>query len=68
MPPLLVVIMITPLAPRDPYSAVAVASFSTENDSIDSGGMLPNMVEVISTPSNTSNAPVFEPKVEIPRT
>ena len=65
--PLRVLMRITPLAPREPYSDVAVASFSTEKDSIDSGGMLLSMVEFISTPSSNISGCVFEPKVDIPR-
>ena len=50
--PGLVLIRITPLAPRTPYTAVAEASFSTVNDSISSGSIL---LKLRSTPStNTS--------------
>lgn len=65
--PCLVVTMITPLAPREPYRDVAVASFSTENDAIDSGGILFIIVALISTPSSMISGEVFEPKVDIPR-
>ena len=65
--PCLVVMMMTPLAPREPYSEVAVASFSTENDAIDSGGMLFIIVALISTPSRMMSGAVLEPKVDTPR-
>jgi len=44
-----------------------VASFSTENDSIVSGGMLLSIWLVISTPSRISSGDCPDPKVEIPR-
>ena len=44
-----------------------MASFSTENDSIVSGGMLLSIWLVISTPSRISSGDCPEPKVEMPR-
>src|SRR5690606_37484119 len=60
--PLFVVIMMTPLAPRDPYNAVVEASFSTEMDSISSGLML-GIAPSKGTPSITINA-VFDADTE----
>ena len=57
----------TPLAPREPYSEVAWASLSTENDSIDSGGMLLSMLLNTSTPSRMISGELLDPKVEMPR-
>ena len=65
--PLLVVIIITPLAPRVPYSAVAVASFKIEKLSIASASSEFNSVLLISTPSKIISAPVAPLKVDLPR-
>ncbi|MNT18683.1 hypothetical protein D3C72_1538990 [compost metagenome] len=46
--PLLVVMRITPLAPRTPYTAVAVASFSTDTVSIE---LISTLLNGRSTPS-----------------
>ena len=62
--PRFVVISTTPFAPRTPYTAVADASFNTENDSISDGS-----IELISPskPSISTKADAFAPKVPIPR-
>ena len=64
--PLLVVMIITPLAPLDPYRAVAVASLSAEKDLIVSGAMEFSIVALISTPSITMRGEVLVPNVDIP--
>jgi tRNA-binding EMAP/Myf-like protein len=65
--PDLVVIIITPLAPRVPYIAVAVASFKIEKPSMISGSRLSKSPEDISTPSNIISGLVAPFIVEIPR-
>ena len=62
--PRLVLMMMTPLAPRTPYMALAEASFSTENDSISAGSM---SFRLRSTPSMSTRGLLPLPKVEIPR-
>ena len=58
--------IITPLAPRVPYIADAVASFKIEKLSIISGSMAFKSAEVISTPSIIINGEVMPLMVEIP--
>ena len=65
--PFLVATIITPLAPRVPYNAVAVASFRIEKLSITSGSNAFNSVELISTPSMIIKAEVLPLKVDLPR-
>ena len=63
--PLFVFTMITPLAPRTPYTALAAASFNTENDSISAAD---KSSSVLSIPSTNTNGFVPEDlKEEIPR-
>ena len=62
--PRFVLMIITPLAPRTPYMALAEASFSTENDSISAGSM---SLRLRSTPSINTKGLLPLPKVEIPR-
>ena len=67
--PNFVVTKITPLAPRAPYTAVAVASFNTEKALISSGCKRAKSVELDSTPSikiNGSTLPA--PNEPTPRT
>ncbi|MNI13416.1 hypothetical protein D3C81_1152050 [compost metagenome] len=64
--PDLVVTIITPLAPRVPYNAVAVASFKMEKLSITSGSNTFKSVADACTPSITINGEVIPLKVEIP--
>ena len=65
--PFLVVINITPLAPRAPYNAVAVASFRIENPSITSGERAFKSPIDTSTLSIKTSGDVLLAKVEIPR-
>ena len=62
--PCLVLISTTPLAPRTPYTAVAEASFNTEKLSISAGSM---SLILPSSPSISTKAEAFAPKVPIPR-
>ena len=63
--PRLVLMIMTPLAPRTPYMALAEASFNTENDSISAGSI---SFKLRSTPSTNTNGELPPaPKVEIPR-
>ena len=57
----------TPLAPRAPYSAVAVASFRIENPSITSGERAFKSLIDTSTLSIKTSGDVLLAKVEIPR-
>ena len=62
--PRLVLINITPFAPRTPYIAEADASFSTENASISAGSM---SLSERSTPSTSTSGEVLPEKDAIPR-
>jgi len=50
-----------------PTMVQQVADGSTENDSIDSGGMLLSMLLNTSTPSRMISGELLDPKVEMPR-
>ena len=63
--PRLVLIKTTPLAPFDPYIAVADASFKTVNDSTSSTFI---SFKSRSKPSTKTNAALLAPKVDILRT
>ncbi|MNE55539.1 hypothetical protein D3C80_1503820 [compost metagenome] len=71
--PRLVVIRITPLAPRAPYTAVDAISLSTVTLSTSFGSMLsiptwlPEVADVLGTPSTTING-VAEPDVVLIKT
>ena len=65
--PDLVVTIITPLAPRVPYIAVAVASFRIEKLSIISGSRLFKSLELTCTPSRIISGSVTPFMVETPR-
>ena len=62
--PRLVVIRITPFAPRTPYTALAEASFSTENDSISE---ISRLFKERSTPSTSTSGELLPLKELIPR-
>jgi len=63
----LVVTIITPLAPREPYRAVAVASLRIEKLSIISGSSAFRSPLDAFTPSMTMSGEVMPLNVEIPR-
>ena len=63
--PRFVVTMITPLAPRLPYTAVADASFSTEKLSTSAAS---TWLRSPSSPSIRTSAELLAPNVPIPRT
>ncbi len=62
--PRFVLIRITPFAPRTPYTALADASFSMENDSISAGSIL---FRSRSMPSTRTKGLLLPLKDEIPR-
>jgi len=63
--PLLVLMMMTPFAPRTPYTAVAEASLRIEKLSISSGSTLENERGTPST--SVSGALMLAVRVEMPR-